>query len=175
MSCFSYFHQLSSSSCNCSASLTLLLIPTSVFLISVTVLLIVDCFNFSRSLLNKDLCLPDPCLHLSTRFWVIFSIITLNSFSGRLPISSSFVWSYGFLPFSFICIFLCLSILFILLCLGSPFCRLEGHSCSELWSLPAMGGVGLVPCEGFLFGGTCAHVLMDGAGFHLSGRQCHGQ
>ena len=35
---------------------------------------------------------------LFTRFWIIFTVITLNSFSGRLPISSSFVWSGKFLP-----------------------------------------------------------------------------
>ena len=36
-----------------------------------------------------------------------------------------------------------------------------------------MDGVGPMPCEGFLFGGTCACVLMDGAGSCLSGGQCH--
>ncbi|XP_049566948.1 syntaxin-17 isoform X2 [Orcinus orca] len=40
---------------------------------------------------------------LVNRFWIIFTIITLNSFSGRLPISSSFIWSCRFLPCSFIC------------------------------------------------------------------------
>ena len=30
-----------------------------------------------------------------------------------------------------------------------------------------MDGVGPMPCEGFLVGGTCACVLMDGAGFPL--------
>ena len=50
---------------------------------------------------------------LFLRFWIIFTIITLNSFSGRLPISSLFVWSWGFLPCSFICcMFLCLFLLF---------------------------------------------------------------
>ena len=45
---------------------------------------------------------------------LIFTIIILNSFSGRLPISSSFAWSGGFLPCSFICcIFLCLFICLI--------------------------------------------------------------
>ena len=32
-----------------------------------------------------------------------FGVITLNSFSDRLPISSSFIWSYRFLPCSFFC------------------------------------------------------------------------
>ena len=32
---------------------------------------------------------------LFSRFWIIFTIIILNSFSGRLPISSPFVWFGG--------------------------------------------------------------------------------
>ena len=32
---------------------------------------------------------------LFSRFWIIFIIIILNSFSGRFPISSSFVWLGG--------------------------------------------------------------------------------
>ena len=42
-----------------------------------------------------------------------------------------------------------LFILLNLLCLWSPFCRLEGHS-SLLWNLPLMGGIGPVLCQGFL-------------------------
>ena len=34
-----------------------------------------------------------------------------------------------------------------------------------------MGGVGPVVCEGFLVGGACVCVLVDGAGYHLSGGQ----
>ena len=34
--------------------------------------------------------------------WILFTVIILNSFSHRLPISSSFIWSYSFLPCSFI-------------------------------------------------------------------------
>ena len=58
-------------------------------------------FSSSRSLLNVS------CIFsiLFTRFWVIFTIIILNSFSGRLPIYSSFVRSGRFLPCSFICCF----------------------------------------------------------------------
>ena len=36
-------------------------------------------------------------------FWIIFTIIILNSFSGRLPISSRFVWFGGHLSCSFTC------------------------------------------------------------------------
>ena len=38
---------------------------------------------------------------LFSRFWTIVTIIILNSFSGRFPISSSFVWFGGHLPCSF--------------------------------------------------------------------------
>jgi len=46
-------------------------------------------------------------------FLIIFTIIILNSFSGSLPISSSFIWTSVFLVCSFICVvFLCLFIIF---------------------------------------------------------------
>ena len=64
-------------------------------------------FSSSRSLLNVS------CIFsiLFPRLWIIFTIIILNSFSGSLPISSSFVMSGGCLPCSFICcVFLCLLI-----------------------------------------------------------------
>ena len=103
-------------------------------------------------------------LILFPRFWIIFTIITLNSFSGRMPISSSFVWYGGFLPFFLICcIFLCLLILLKLLCLGSPFCRLQVLSTHCFWCLPPVGNVGSVGCVGFLVEGTGACVLVDEA------------
>jgi len=44
---------------------------------------------------------------------LIFTIIILNSFSGSLPISTSFMWTSVFLDYSFICVvFLCLSFFF---------------------------------------------------------------
>ena len=64
--------------------------------------------------------------------------------------------------------FLCLSIVFNLLCLGFPFYRTLGHSSSHLWSLPTMGGAGPVPHDGFLVGGTGAFVLVDRTGSCLS-------
>ena len=80
---------------------------------------------------------------LFPRVWIIFTIITLNSFSGRLVISPSLVWSGGFLPCSFICcVFLCLLILLNLLCLGSPFRSLQVHSSCCFWCLPPVGKVG---------------------------------
>ena len=125
-------------------------------------------FSSSRSLLYASciFCIQFP------RFWIIFTIITLNSFSGRLPISSSFVWSGGFLPCCFICcIFLYFLILLNLLCLGSPFCRLQVHSSHCFWCLPLVGKVGSVSCVGFLVEGSGACVLVDEAGSCLSGGQ----
>ena len=117
---------LSSSSRICSyASDILLLIPSRVFLISVIVLFVSVClfFNLSRSLLIES------CIFsiLFSRFLIIFTII-LNSFSGNLPSSSSFIGTYVFLVCSFICIvFLCLFIIYLnLLCLRSLFPRLQG-------------------------------------------------
>ena len=66
---------------------------------------------------------------------------------------------------------LCLFILFWLLCLGCPFCRLEVHGSSLLWSLLPVSGVRLVVCQGFLVGGTCVCVLVGVAGSLLSGVQ----
>ena len=62
-------------------SVILLLIPSRVFLFSEIVLFITVCLYliFSRSLLNV---LNDYCMSsiVFLRFWIIFSIITLNSF-----------------------------------------------------------------------------------------------
>ena len=133
-------------------------------------LFIIVCLLFSsyRSLLNVS------CIFsiLFPRFWIIFTIITLNSFSDRLPLSSSFVWSGGFLPCSFICcVFLYLLILLNLLCLGSFFCRLQVSSSRCFWCLPPVAKVGSVGCVGFLMEGTGACALVDEAGSCLSGGQ----
>ena len=71
---------------------------------------IVTLFYFSRSLLNIY-CIFSVLVSglficnfiLFSRFWIIFTIIILNSFSGRFPISSSFVWFGGHLSCSFTC------------------------------------------------------------------------
>ena len=117
-----------SSSLICSSTAAfLLLIPSSVFFISVIVLFIIDSlfFSSSRSLLNTSYF----SVHASILFpksRIIFTSTTLNSISGRLPISSSFIWSFAFLPCFFICnIFLYYLILSDLLCLWSPFCKLQ--------------------------------------------------
>ena len=155
-----------------SASAILLLIPSREFLISYIVLFIIVCLLFCsyRSVLNV-FCISSILFPI---FWIIFAIITLNSFSGRLLISSSFVWSGGFLPCSFICcIFLCLLILFNLLCLWSPFHRLQGCSPCCFWHLSPVGVVGSVGCVCFLGEGTGACVLVGGSGSCLSGGQGH--
>ena len=124
-----------------------------------------ELFCSSRSRLNIS------CIFsiLLPRFWIIFTIIPLNSFSCRLPFSSSFVWSHGFLPCSFICcVFLCLLILLSLLCLGSHFPSLKIHISHCFRCLPPVGKVGLVGCVGFLVEGTGACVLVDEAGYFLS-------
>ena len=68
---------------------------SGIFFISVIVLFITICvcFSSSRSLLNISsvFLIHAPILFL--RFWIIFTISTLNSFSGRLAISSSLIWS----------------------------------------------------------------------------------
>ena len=127
-------------------------------------------FSSSRSLLNVSCIFSIPF----PRFWIIFTIITVNYFSDRLPISPSFVWSGGFLPCSFICcIILCLLILFYLLCLGSPLRRLQVCSSRCFWCLPPAGKVGTMGCVGFLVEGTAARILVDEAGSCLSGRKDH--
>ena len=100
--------------------------------------------------------------------------IILNSFSGGLPISSSFVRSCEVLPCSFVCyVFLCLLIMLNLLCLGSPFHRLQVHSSRCFWCLSPVAMVGSVGCVSFLVEGTSACVLVGEAGSCLSGEQVH--
>ena len=67
--------------------------------------------------------------------------------------------------------FVCLLILLNLLCLGSPFCRLQVHSSHHFWHLPPVGKVVSVGCVGFLVEETCACVLVEEAGSCLSGGQ----
>ena len=73
------------------------------------------------------------------------------------------------------CVFFCLLILLILLCLGSPFRRLQVRSSCCFWYLPPVAKVGSVGCIGFLVEGTSACVLVDEAGSCLSvGRSTSG-
>ena len=111
------------------------------------------------SILDSKLFICDFILF--SRFWIIFTIIIWNYLSCRFPISSSFVWFGGHLSCSFTCwVFLCLFILFILLCLDWPFCILAvcgvlfivefphcGWACmGGLWRFPGKGS--LCRCSG---------------------------
>ena len=60
---------------------------------------------------------------------------------------------------------------FCLLCLGSPFHRLQVCNSRCVWCLPQVGEVGSVACVGFLVEGIGACVLVGGAGSCLSGGQ----
>ena len=63
--------------------------------------------------------------HLVMMYDLFMIFFFPNCLSGRCPLSSSFVWFGGHLSCSFTCwVFLCLFILFILLCLGWRFCIL---------------------------------------------------
>ena len=103
-------------------------------------------------------------------FWIIFTIIFLNAFSDRLPISSSFVWFGVHLSYSFTWwIFICLFILFWLLCLGWPYCMLEVCGSSLLWRFLPVGGVTSVGCQSFLVREACVNILLGGVGSLLFG------
>ena len=67
--------------------------------------------------------------------------------------------------------FLCLLILLNLLRLGSPFHRLQVCSSCCFWCMPPVGKVGSVGCVGFLVEETGPSVLVDEAGYCLSGEQ----
>jgi len=109
----SYFcHSSSSSLIHSSASVILLLIPSRVFLISVIFYHCLFILYFFQISVKYVQCF----LHFLHSFVDIMNLLYchyLNSFSHRLPIPSSFIWSYSFLPCSFILnIFLCCFFLF---------------------------------------------------------------
>ena len=92
-----------------STSVILLVVPSRVFFICYCIIhyFFISLFYsfiliFFRSLLNIS-CIFSILVSrlfnsiLFSRFWIIFTIIILNSFSGRLPISSSLVWFGGHL------------------------------------------------------------------------------
>ena len=80
-----------------SASVILLSIPSSVLFISVCLF-----FSSSRSLVNICCIFSIFASILFPRSWIIFSIIILNSFPGKLPISTSFSCFSGILSCPFI-------------------------------------------------------------------------
>ena len=111
--------------------------------------------NSSRSWLNIYFTFSIHACTLCLRSWILFAIITLRSFLGRLPIWSSFISSCGYLACSFFCnIFLSCLVLSDLLCLWSHFCRLHGYrgttSSTCFWCLPLVSKIGPGTCVGFL-------------------------
>ena len=54
---------------------------------------------------------------------------------------------------------------------GSVICILAFGGSSLLWRFLTVCGVGWVACQGFLVREACVSVLVDGAGFLLSGVQ----
>ena len=115
------------------------------------------------SLILLGLLLIHSCIFsvLFSRFLIIFTIIILNSFSGNLPISSSFIWPSVFLVCYFICIvFLCLFYFFLTYCvwyLLFPGFKIE-------FFLPfgfCPPKVGPVVCVSFVYGEICAEIFVS--------------
>ena len=62
---------------------------------------------------------------------------------------------------------------FNLLCLKSPFLRIQGRILSSFWFLPLVGKVCAMVCVGFMLGMTCACILLEGSEFFPSdGQTC---
>ena len=98
-----------------SASIFQLLNPSSVFFVSVIVFFISVCSLNFLSLSNISYVFSICTSIRFPRSCIILTIITLTSFSGRLPVSTLLSCSSKFLSYSFFwTIFLCLLIL--------PFC-----------------------------------------------------
>ena len=164
---------LSSSSLICSSvSLILLRIPYSVFFTSVIALFISVCLFFisPSSLLNISYIFSIHTCIIFPRFWIIFTIIILNTSWGRLLISTSLSYSSGvFFLFTWNTL-LCYLILCNFMWLHFLFQRLQGCSSSCFWCLPSWW-VSLTweACADFLVEGTGACPLTDGAGSCPSG------
>ena len=109
---------------------------------------------------------------LFLRSWIIFTIITLNSFSCRLPISVSLNCSLGFylVPLSgtyFSAVSFCLTFCVCGLC--SIVCGVVVPVASDV--CPFLGEVGPGACTRLLMGGIGACLLVGGAVSCLSGGQ----
>ena len=141
-----------------------LLVPSRRLLISVIALFIIHWLFFisSRSLLNIS-CIFSIlfsslfiCNSILLSFWIIFTIFTiiiLNYFSGRLPISSSCVWFGGHLS----CFFTCCIVLYLFFCLDC--CVWGGLFIGWKFVVP-LCGARLVVFQGFLVRRACLCVLM---------------
>ena len=109
---------------------------------------------------------------LFSRFWIIFTIIIWNSFqvdSLSLPLLFGLVGIYpvplpaGYFSASSSCLYCCVW--------GGLSIFWQFVEFSLLWSFLPVGGVGQVACQGFLVREACVGLLVDGAGFLLSGVQ----
>ena len=107
-----------------------------------------------------------------SRFWILFAIIILNSFSGRLPKSSSFVLLVGIyhvpLPAGYSsvsssCLYCC--------AWGGLSVFWQFVEFSLLQSFVSVSGIVWVACQGFLVREACVGVPVGEAGFLLSGVQ----
>ena len=109
-------------------------ISVTVFFISVYLF-----FKSSSSLLNISFIFSVCISILFLRSWIIFTIIILNSFSGRLSISTSLSCSSGVYLLSLSRTYaiqnICHLILSDFLCLWSLFWRLQDYSSSCFWCL----------------------------------------
>ena len=106
-------------------------------------------------------CFQDFVSILLSLFWILFQA------DYKSP-----PWFGGHLLCSFTCwIFLCLFIVFRLLCLAWPFFMLEVCGSFLLWKFLQVGGVGWVVCQGFLVKEACFSFLVGGARSPLSGGQ----
>ena len=158
----------SSSLIHSSFSVILVLIPSSIFFISVIVHLCLS-FSSSRSLLNISYkFIFDLCLHYFLRSWII---ITLNSFLGRFPISTSLSYS-RILSCSFFRNMPCA----VLFCLTSCGCNFLSSRCSVVVILVSavcslVDEAVLGACAGFLVSRTGSCPLVSGAGSYPSGGQ----
>ena len=94
--------------------------------------------------------LIDSCIFsiLVLKFWIIFIIIILNSFSGSLPMSSSFTWICLFLDCSFTCaVFPWLFIFFLTYCVwgllfqGFPDSSVDKESICNMRDLCSIPGL----------------------------------
>ena len=102
---------------------------------------------------------------LLSLFWILFHVDYLS------PLHLLGLVRFCLAPSSAVCF--SVLILLNLLCLGSPFQRLQVSSFRCFSCLSPVAKVGLVGCVGFLVEGTSTCVLVDEAGSCLSGRQVH--
>ena len=109
-------------------------------------------FKAFRFLLNISCILLVWSSIIFPRWWIIFTMIIVNYFSGRLTWSTSLSYcSWVLFPSSGTCFF---SISFCLTLFVVSIFRLPDHNTSCFWCLPPVGKVGQGACADFLVGGT---------------------